>query len=146
MCRPPTMLANCPAASDGGLVDFLNPASGAGGKSRPPLHSQPVFRHVHHDAGDPAIARRFTRPSARDVDRLSSGVRWGGPVIPRPIVQGPISHCTSLVALPWPFCDILGVPPPAMSIVRRWRWHPGIGQERSQGPAGDRPPPFTPRQ
>ena len=55
---------------------------------------------------------------------------------------GPIGHCTSSVSLPcstlpWPFCDILGAPPPAVSI---YRWGPGIGREQRRGPAGDHPP------
>jgi len=44
--------------------------------------------------------------------------------------------------LPQPFCDVSGAPPPAMSIVRRRRRNPGIGQEWHRGPRGD-PPPFA---
>jgi len=115
------------------------PASGR--RSRPPALSQQVFQHVYHGAGDPAAARRFTRPSARDVDQLSSGVRQGEAEIHGPSSGG---HCTSPVALPpYPPPAVFGAPPPAMTIVRRRQWGTVIGRERRRV----RPaiaPPLTP--
>ena len=63
------MSADCLAASHSGPMDF--PYPGASRRSR----SQPVFRQVCHGTRDQTAARRFTRPSARDVGRLSSG-QW----------------------------------------------------------------------
>jgi len=69
------------------------------GNRVPPSRSQPAFRHVRHSTGDPATARHFTRPSTRDIDRLSSSIQRGCAAIPRPAVWGPIGHCASPVAL-----------------------------------------------
>ena len=124
------------------------PGSPVPGVQRPvdyhvsPLHSQPAFRHAHHGTGDLGAARCFLRPSTHDVNQLSRGIWRGWAVIPRPVVRGPIGHCTSSVSLPCsplpgPFCDILGAPLPAVSI---YRWGPGIGREQRRGPAGDHPP------
>jgi len=86
MCRPPAMSANRPAASNGG----------------------PVVSHTRHPVGDRVPVSRCTsgfdrcamapetRPlpavlhahPARNVDRLSCGVRRGEAVIPPPIVWG----------------------------------------------------------
>jgi len=61
----------------------------------------------------------------------------GRAAIPRLTVQWLIGHCTSLVMLPQPFCDVSGVPPPAMPIDR---WGPGISREQHRGSAVNRSP------
>jgi len=72
-----------------------------------PSRSQPEFQQVPYNAGDPATARRFTRPSARDVDQLSSSIRRfpgsssGG--------QWPLRFPGR--APPYPPLAVLGVPP-----------------------------------
>jgi len=69
-------------------------------------------------------ARRFPRPSSGGRSAIGP-LRVPGRVPP--------------VAHPQPFCDVLGAPPPAMSIDR---WGPGIGWEQRWGPAGDCPLPL----
>ena len=68
-----------------------------------PSLSQPVFWQLRHGAGDPPAARRFMRPSACDVDWLSSSVWPGWAAIPRPAVLGPIGHCA------FQECDFPGI-------------------------------------
>ena len=136
MCRPPAMSADRPAASDGGpvvshtrhlVVDHVRQSS--------------AFWQVRHGAGDSATARRFTRPSPRDVDRLCSGVRWGEAVIPRPVVRGPMAVALPRSRSPIPFppgrfgCATAG-------YVDRLQAATGSHHrpETAPGPAGDRPP------
>jgi len=75
---------------------------------------------------------RFTRLSARDVDRLSSGV-WHRGGVDRPFPCLP-SRGRSAIALP-------RLPPPA--VLRRFsRTTAGyVDHPQASGPAGDRPPP-----
>ena len=87
------------------------PYAEAGRQSRPPSRSQPVFRHVRHSTGNPATARHFTRPSARDIDRLSSSIQRGRAAIPRPTVWG-----RSAIALP--------LQPPGRFVTFRARCRP----------------------
>jgi len=84
------MSADHPATSDGGTVDF--PYPWASWRSR----SQPAFRHMGHGAGHLAAARRFARPSTRNVDQLSSGVRRGRRRFPGP----PSGGRSAIVLLP----------------------------------------------
>jgi len=109
-----------------------------------------VPRHapsLHFDTSAPEtwLLRAPVRPRRRPIvqRRLTRGIVAA--VIPRPVIQEPIIHCTSQVALPpysppRPFCDVLGAPPPLRrSIVRRRRWGPGIVRGR---PAIALPPPL----
>jgi len=99
---------------------------------------------VRNGAGDPAAARRFTRGHiARDVDRLSNGVRREGEaVISRPVVRGPMAVALprSLPPLPSPgrfwraTAGYVDRPQAAMGFRHRPRTAPG--------PAGDRPSPL----
>ena len=86
----------------------------------------------------PAVSRTYP---ARDVDRLSSGVRRGGGGISRPVVRGPMA-----VVLPGSRCPvppaILGVPLPTMLIAHRWHWGPVIGRERRRVRPVIAPPPL----
>jgi len=132
------MSADRSAASDGGPM--VSRTRRPVGNRVPPSRSQPAFRHVRHNTGDPATARHFTRPSTRDIDRLSSSIQRGCAAIPRPAVWGR-SAIALPPAAPWPFCDVSGTPPPAMSIDRRG-CH--IGREQHRGLARDRPTPFAP--
>ena len=98
---------------------------------------------VCYGAGDPAAARHFVCPSSHDVDWLSRGVRRGEGArrCPGPSSRGwsaiPHSRSRSLSRpLTRPFCDVLGVPLPAMSIDR---WGPGMSREQRREPAGDPP-------
>jgi len=68
-----------------------------------------------------------THPPATSTNCPVASDRGGGTVIPRPVLR----------PLPWPFCDVSGVQPPAMSIDQ---WGPRIGWEQHRVPAGDRPP------
>ena len=101
------MSADRPAASNGGpgVSRTRRPVS----DRIPLLHFQSAFQQVRHCAGDPAAARHFMCPSARIIDRLSSGVQRGRAVIPRPVVvvPGPIGHCASLVLFPLPLPVVL---------------------------------------
>ena len=105
--------------------------SGAGRRSRTPVVFRPILCRVGrknllqpiqpvvfsphfdvcHGTGDLAAARGFMRPSSRDVDRLSSGVRqWGAVAVPRSVVRGPMAialpRSCSPRTLPRPFCDV----------------------------------------
>ena len=139
MCRPPAMSADRPAASDGGPV--VSHTRHPVGDRFPPLRSQQVFRY---GAGDPATARHFTCPSARDVDRLSSGVEWGEVVIPGPSSGGRWLLCFPGRAPPYP--------PPSRfwRATARYVDHPqaAMGSRHrsgtAPGPAGDCPPPSPP--
>jgi len=103
-----------------------------------------AFWQVRHGAGDPAAACRFTRPSPRDVDRLSSGVRREG-VIPRLVVRGPIA-----VALPRSHSPrtlpstVLSTQLPAYVDRSQVGWGPVIGRERRRVPPMIAPPPSRP--
>jgi len=92
------------------------------GDCTPPLsRSQPTFQRRPIVQPHLMGAWRFPGPS--------SGGRW-------PLrFPGRAPH-----TLPQRFCDVSGAPPPAMSIVRRRRRNPGIGQEWHRGPRGDPPP------
>ena len=95
---------------------------------------------MHHGAGDPAAARRFTRTSPRDVDQLSATSDGGGGGDSPACRLGADGRCASPVALP-------RYPPPAMLIIRRRCWGPIVGRERRRvrsviapplrAPAGD---------
>jgi len=134
------MSADRPAASDGGACGFPVPGVWSAISSPPIMFPACVSTHApwHRKPG------HETCPSSCDVDWLSSGVQWGRAAIPRPIVWGrwPLhfpGRALCVAPFPWPFCDISGVPLPAMSIDR---WGPHIGQEQHRGPAGDRPSPL----
>jgi len=103
------MSADRSAASDGGPV--VSRTRRPVGNRVPPSRSQPVFRHVRHSTGNPATAHHFTRPSARDVDRLSSSIQRGRVAIPRPAVWG-----RSAIALP--------LQPPGRFVTFRARRRP----------------------
>jgi len=88
MCRQPAM----PTASDGGPVvsrtrhpvgDRVSPSRFDGCTTAPETRLLPAVSRAH---------------PTRDIDRLSSDVRRGEAVIPRPVVLGPMA-----VALPWSF-------------------------------------------
>ena len=139
MCRPPAMLADCPAASDGG----------------------PVVSHTQHPVGDRVHPSRYVcfltgapwhrRPAISrahptcDVDQLSSGVWWWG----RRWFPGPLSGSRWQLCFP---CRARPVPPTsrfgratASYVNRPWV----IGSRHRPGTAlgvGRRspPPPFAP--
>ena len=91
----------------------------------------------------PAVSRAPICPRCQPIVQQHSmeGARW---------FPGPSSGYRSAIALPQShslcspplrlFCEVLGVPPPAMSIICRRRWGLGIGREQRRGPAGDRLP------
>ena len=85
----------------------------------------------------PAISRAHPPATLTDYPAASNGGVRRFP--------GPPSGGRSAIALPpaapWPFCDVSGTPPPAMSIDRRG-CH--IGREQHRGLARDRPTPFAP--
>ena len=70
------------------------------------------------------------RPRRRPIVQWHpSGIWRGQEAIPRPIVQRPIGHCASPVALlcsplPRPFCDVSGAP---LGSPQRSRTAPGTG-------------------
>jgi len=136
-----------PAASDIGPVDFPYPAS----RGRSAIASlrcvpslcfdtcarAPVTRPL------PAVLRAHLPALLTDCPAATEGGgRWfpgllsGG----RSAIALPRSH-SPCSPLPWPFCDISGIPPPAMSIdLLRAR----IGREQFRGLHGYRPPSFAP--
>jgi len=129
MCRQPAM----PTASYGGPVvsrtrhpvgDRVSPSRFDGCTTAPETRLLPAVSRAH---------------PARDVDRLSSDVRRGEAVIPRPVVLGPMA-----VALPWSFwvrhCWLCwssaggdGIPLSAGNGAQSSRWSP----LPIRAPAGD---------
>jgi len=105
-----------------------------------------------------AISRSHLHAMSTDCP-ATSNMEVGEAAISQPVVWGPISCCTSLVALPLcllprPFCDISGNHrcfatfrahhhPLCRLIICRWVWGPGIGRDQRQGLAGDCPPAFA---
>jgi len=100
---------------------------------------------MHHGARDPAAARVSRAHSARDVNRLSSGIRRGEALIPRPVVRGPTATVLPRSRSPVPSPGRFGcattryVDRPQAAMGSRHR--PGT----APGPVGDRPPPSRPR-
>ena len=91
------------------------------------LHAHPSATSTDCPAASDGGGRQFTS--------LPSG-GWLAIVLPW--------SCSPCSPLPWPFCDVLGAPPPAMSIDQ---WGPRISHEQYRGPAGYRPsPPSCPHQ
>ena len=129
MCRPPAMSADCPAASDGGPV--VSYTRHPVGDRVPPSSCTSAFL-----TGVPAVSRAHP---ARDVDRLSSGVRRGEAVIPRPVVRGPTATVLPRSRSPGRFgcATTRYVDHPQAAMGSRHR--PGT----APGPVGDRPP-FAP--
>ena len=134
MCRPSAVSADRPAASDGGLV--VSHTRHLVIDRVPPLRCTSAFWQVRHGAGDPAAARRFTRPS-RPRPAASDGGGGGDSPARRPGANG---RC----APPYPPA-VLGVPLLTMLIVRRRRWGPVISWERSRVRLMIAPPPSRPR-
>ena len=108
------MLADHPAASHSGPVDF--PYLEAGRRPCPPvvLHICVLTRAMARETW-PLAACRFTCSSACNVDcpAASNGGRlW----FPGTLSRGQSTIALSLQPPPWLFCNVSGVPPPAMSI------------------------------
>ena len=146
MCRPTAMSADHPAASDGGPVVSRTEGRSAIASPRciPSMcfytcATAPETRPLPAVSCTPSPPRRRPivqqRPTGRGA--LDSPARRPGP-------PGADDHCASPVALPLPSpLAVLGAPPPAMSILSRWRWGPVIGwEQRRVWPVI--PPPFVP--
>ena len=125
MCRPPSSDRVRRRAC--GL-----PYPAFGRRSRPSVALHVCFLTGAPGAGDPATARRFTRPSPPRrrpiVQRCPTGAggrRW----FPGPSSGGqwPLHFPGRAPTYPPP--AVLGAPLPAMLIVRRHRWSPVIGRE-----------------
>jgi len=98
MCRLPAMSADRPAASDGGPM--VSHTQQPVGDRVPPPRCTSAFWQVRHGAGDPAAARRFTRPSRprrRPIVQRRPTVGGGDSPVRRPGADG---RCASPVALP----------------------------------------------
>ena len=111
------MLADHPAASHSGPVDFPYLASGGRSATMSPRRAPHLCFDTCAMAREtwPLAACRFTCSSARDVDcpAASNGGRlW----FPGMLSRGQSTIALSLQPPPWLFCNVLGVPPPAMSI------------------------------
>ena len=107
------------------------------GNRVPPSHSQHVLRHVWYGARRrPAVS--CTHP-AHDVDRLSSGVRRGEALIPRPVVRWPMATALpgsrSPCTLPRPFWM-------HHRPLRRWRWVPSLARNGAGSSRRSTPPPL----
>jgi len=137
MCRPPTMLADCPAASDSGpAVSYTRRYTYTRGS---PSRFDRCTMAPGLGAGDPAAARVSRAHSTRNVNRLSSGVRRGEAVIPLPVVRGPTATVLPRSRSPGRFgcATTRYVDHPQAAMGSRHR--PGT----APGPVGDRPP-FAP--
>jgi len=99
----------------------------------PPSRCTSAFRQVHHGAGDPAAACRFTRPS---LARLM----WGEAVIPRPVVRGPL--CFPGHAPPYLPGSFGHATADYVDRPHRRRWGPVIGWERRRVRPVVAPPPL----
>ena len=85
----------------------------------------------------PAVSCAHPPATSTDCPAVSDG--RGEAVIPRPVVRGPDSRCTSPVALPpYPPPIVLSAQLPAMLIVRRRDGVPSSAGT-APGPADDRP-------
>ena len=136
MCRPPSS-----GRVRGRACCLPYPASGRQWRPSVALHVC-FLTGAPRRRRDPAAARRFTRPSPRDVDRLSSGVRreGGEAVIPRPVVRRPMAVALLRSLSPNRFERATAgyVDRPQAAMESRHR--PGT----APGPARDRPSPFAP--
>jgi len=113
---------------------------------RPPSRSQPMFSQQWRPGRWPPFCMPI-RPRRRlTVQRRPTGAGGNLPACHLG-ADWPLyfpGHAPPCSPLPRPFCDVLGAPPPAMSIDQ---WGPRISHEQYRGPAGYRPsPPSCPHQ
>ena len=87
------MLADHPAASHSGPVDFPYLASGGRSATMSPRRAPHLCFDMCHGAGDLAARCLPFHLLICLRCRLSSGIQRGQAVIPRHAVQGPIDHC-----------------------------------------------------
>jgi len=88
----------------------------------------------------PAVLRANPPATSTIVPRRPTGrgKGWhGDSPARRPQADRPLRIPSRSPCSPQPFCDVSGVPLPAMLIDR---WGPGVSQEQRWGPAGDRLP------
>jgi len=136
MCQPPAMSADRPAASDGGPVVSHTRSAIASLRRAARLFFDRCAT-APETRPQPTISRAHAAPRHRPiVQRCPTG---GGSDSPgsRPGADG---RC----APPYPPPAVLGVPLPAILIVRRWRWGHVICREQRRVRLVITPPPSPP--